>query len=200
MRPEDSRRWTFAMTLQRTRSPFSVLTTFSAVLLFSKMLLPASATLLHVRFLNRQSRSDDSSQQRGTPHSIRGGHRWLQNVPTLTTSTCDTIRTTSFLARLDLNYYYMVETVVAHGDVSGIEDAIRYAIVGALDSCDAQGRPAFEISLESAHGIATDGKTMRVERFFCKSGHSTDQDCAIIDEKDSASPSRTPLHASLYMV
>jgi hypothetical protein len=148
------------------RSPFPTLIVLVAALLFTRMIVPASATNLRFRFLSRYAPMDVASQQT-ILRFIPRGKRWLQNVPTVATPTCNTIRTTSFTARLDLNYYYMVEMDGQHDVVSGIEDAIRHAIIEALDSCDAQDRPVYEISLESVHAIATDGKKLCVQRLLC---------------------------------
>ena len=78
------------------------------------------------------------------------------------TTDCNAIRTTAFIARLDLDYYYLVETDgqndLVPDQLSGLEEAIRYAVVGALNMCDSQDQPYYAILLESAHHISTDGK------------------------------------------
>lgn len=146
------------------RSPFPTLIVLVAALLLTRMIVLVSATHLRVHVVSRRAHMDIDSEQT-TPPSNRQVTRWLQNVPTVSTPTCNTIRTVPFAARLDLNYYYMVEMDDQQDVVSGIEDAIRHAIIEALDSCDIKDRPVYEISLESVHAVATDGKRMRMQRF-----------------------------------
>lgn len=84
--------------------------------------------------------------------------RLLQTGPTVATTTCDKIRTEPFTARLDIEYYYMVEMDSISNQVSGVEDFIRHVLANALNNCDIQGQPIYQISLDSSHAITTDGK------------------------------------------
>lgn len=94
-----------------------------------------------------------------TTRSTLRGSRLLQTGPTVATTSCNKIRTEPFTARLDIEYYYLVELDSPNDQVSGVEEFIRHALVDALNVCDTQGRPLYQISLDSSHAITTDGKS-----------------------------------------
>lgn len=84
-----------------------------------------------------------------------------------TTFSCREIRVEPFRAKLELEYYYLVEFL---GDgphsLAGVQTALQHAVVGALSGCDEADRPMFAVSLGPSHFFAADGKKDSVVASF----------------------------------
>ena len=77
--------------------------------------------------------------------------RSLQSSNVVSTSECDHIRIEPFVARLELEYLYLVETVVPLQDLKGLQNVNNQAILNALHSCDQNGFPQYALDLSIPH-------------------------------------------------
>lgn len=76
----------------------------------------------------------------------------------VTTSACDNIRTQRFPAKLELVYFYVLETTNGPlEDLSGIQNAILRAVLEALQRCDGNGFPEFALDLATKHEYSENG-------------------------------------------
>mmetsp|Transcript_13562 Transcript_13562/g.23082 ORF Transcript_13562/g.23082 Transcript_13562/m.23082 type:complete len:98 (-) Transcript_13562:553-846(-) len=75
-----------------------------------------------------------------------------------TTFACRQVRVAPFRAKLELEYYYLVEFF---GDgphsLEGIQSAVQQAVVASLNTCDEQDQPSYAVAFGPSHSFATDG-------------------------------------------
>jgi hypothetical protein len=69
----------------------------------------------------------------------------------VSTSECDHIRVEPFVARLELEYLYLVETLVPLQNLKGLQNVNNQAILNALHSCDENGFPQYALDLSIPH-------------------------------------------------
>jgi hypothetical protein len=75
----------------------------------------------------------------------------------VSTSECDEIRTTPFVAKLELEYLYLVESIVPLQDLRGLQNVNNRAILDALGRCNNQSAPEYAIDLEINHDDVEQG-------------------------------------------
>jgi hypothetical protein len=75
----------------------------------------------------------------------------------VSTSECDKIRTTPFVAKLELEYLYLVESIVPLQDLRGMQNVNNRAILDALTRCDNQSTPEFALDLAVNHNDVEQG-------------------------------------------
>lgn len=86
--------------------------------------------------------------------------RSLQSSNVVSTSECDHIRIEPFVARLELEYLYLVETLAPLRNLKGLQNVNNQAILNALHSCDADGFPQYALDLSTPHERVEQGKLL----------------------------------------
>lgn len=94
------------------------------------------------------------------------GYRRLTGPPSLVTPRCNVIRIEAYQAELQLVYSYLVEFATGKPrSLSGVEDAITYAVAQKLDECDEFDRPRYKIKTNTKHVFSKESKFKIVAKF-----------------------------------
>lgn len=98
------------------------------------------------------------------PHHVDPAMRSLQRSgTTVTTAACEKVRLEPFVAKLELEYFYLVESLGGPLEsLTGMKNAIVRSILDALHRCDQNGFPQYALDLTTPQVYAEQGKHLTV--------------------------------------
>ena len=107
----------------------------------------------------------------------------------VSTSECENVRTKPFAAKLELEYLYLVESLVPLQNLQGVQNVNNRAILDALVTCDDKGFPLYGLDLGTPHEDVEQGKSLIGEFFelesFLPSFPLTSSQCRVLHSPES---------------
>ncbi|KAI2510003.1 hypothetical protein MHU86_4429 [Fragilaria crotonensis] len=92
------------------------------------------------------------------------GRKLQKSSNVVSTSECENLRTQPFAARLELEYLYLVESVVPLQNLKGVQNVNNRAILDALVTCDDKGFPLYGLDLSTPHEDVEQGYCIPQDR------------------------------------
>ena len=89
----------------------------------------------------------------------RPTRRLEKSSSVVSTSECENVRTKSFAAKLELEYLYLVESLVPLANLKGVQNVNNRAILDALVTCDDKGFPIYALDLSTPHEDVEQGES-----------------------------------------
>jgi hypothetical protein len=89
----------------------------------------------------------------------RQARRLEKSSSVVSTSECENVRTKPFAAKLELEYLYLVESLVPLQNLKGVQNVNNRAILDALVTCDDKGFPIYGLDLATPHEDVEQGES-----------------------------------------